>query len=171
MFADIQARLSARNQILSWCKWRWLSWTQGREAVLYQLSIWPWELFRSFRSCFSKCQIIRDSTGLIRRRAESPRQSPGRPPLLWLPRSSVLLAAPSTRSLFGKLINNDLEEKWFQITKLFQEQVKVPAYSKADRSVRAGTLWGMCFVSSMWQTYCSKFTVVPWLLPFPKPCH
>lgn len=102
-------------------------------------------------------------------------KAPGRAwmisPFSGFPGAQILLAEPSTHSLFGELINNDFEEKRFKIRKLFQDQVKVPAYSKAIRYVRAGALWGMCFVSLMWQTYCSKFTNVHLLLPFPKPCH
>lgn len=102
-------------------------------------------------------------------------RAPGRAwmmlPFSELPGAQTLLAEPSTRSLFGEAINNDLEEKWLNITKLFQDQVKVPAYSKTVRYVRVGALWGMCFVSLMWQTYCSKFSNMHLLLPFPKPCH
>lgn len=139
------------------------SW--GRKTALYQLSIWPWEVFRSFHSCFSGCQIIHDSWW-------------GAALWAWMilpfsgfPGAQILLAEPSTCSLFGELINNDLEEKWFNITKLFQDQLKVPEYSKTVRYVRAGALWGMCFVPLMWQTYCSKFSNMHLLLPFPKPCH
>lgn len=146
-----------------------LNW--GRKPALYQLSIWSWEVFRSFHSCFSRSQIIHDSTGLIRRSTEGPRESLDDPPLPWVPRSSDSAGWTLHLQLFGELINDDLEEKWFNITKLFQDQVKVPPYPETVRYVRAGALWGMRFVSLMWQTYCSKFSNMHLLLPFPKPCH